>query len=76
MLKYPTRHTRLAVHTMGSEGEAGADCSLLTYHLRIDNVSIEFLFVRERQTEDRDGVVDTLLQADHPDLGDEQGDLP
>ena len=48
----------------------------LTYHFPIDDVSIELLFIRKRQAEDLDSVVDTLLEADHADLVDEQGDLP
>ena len=55
---------------------ATEDCtSVLTYHFFIDNVSIEFLFIREREAEDLDSVVNTLLQADHTDLVDEQGHL-
>ena len=48
----------------------------LTYHFSVDDVSIEFLFVGEGQAEYLDCVVDTLLQTDHTDLGDEQRDLP
>ena len=48
----------------------------LTYHFPVDDVSIEFLFIRKREAEDLDSVVDTLLETDHSDLVDEQGDLP
>ena len=46
-----------------------------TYHFLLHNLSIEFLFIREWDTEDLDSMVDTLLQADHTELVDEQGNL-
>ena len=49
---------------------------MLTYHFVLDDVSIECLFIGERQAEDLDSVVNTLLQAHHADLVDEQGHLP
>ena len=44
----------------------------LTYHFFVDNVSIEFLFIRQRKSENLDSVVDTFLQTDHTDLGYEE----
>ena len=48
---------------------------MLTYHFFPHNVSIEFLLIGDWEAEDRDSVVDTLLQADHTELVDEQGNL-
>ena len=39
-----------------------------TYLLVIDNVGVEFLFVREGQAEHLDPVVDALLETDHAQL--------
>ena len=40
-----------------------------------DNVSVEILFNSERNTQDRDTMVQSLLETDHPQLSDEQINL-